>query len=250
MNNGQWHHVAATRDAVSGQMLIYLDGALQASGYGPVGVKNSPPALRIGSIQAGYAGGFLNGAIDDVQIFDRVFAASEIPQLMNHPPTIASALASYSILAGRTLAFTNTATDPDLPAQTLTWSLLAPPAGAAINPSSGVFNWRPSVAQSPATNTLTIQVMDNGSPVLSATQSFNVTVRAPVPPVLSNLVYSATGLAFDVNGDQGPDYVVLDSTNLRSWSQFLMTNPSAMPFRLALTNPPNRSQNFYRLQLQ
>jgi hypothetical protein len=46
--------------------------------------------------------------------------------------------------------FTATATDPDLPAQTLTFSLVGAPAGAAIDSSSGVFSWTPTEAQGPA----------------------------------------------------------------------------------------------------
>ena len=49
VNDGNWHHVAATRDAVSGQMLIYVDDTLQASGPGPIGMKATPPFLRIGA---------------------------------------------------------------------------------------------------------------------------------------------------------------------------------------------------------
>ena len=42
------------------------------------------------------------------------------------------------------LTFTATATDADLPANTLTFSLSGEPAGASIDPVSGVFTWTPS----------------------------------------------------------------------------------------------------------
>src|SRR5206468_3893168 len=45
-----------------------------------------------------------------------------------------------------TLTVTNTATDTDLPANTLTYSFLDAPAGAAIS-SSGVITWTPSEIQ-------------------------------------------------------------------------------------------------------
>jgi hypothetical protein len=49
-----------------------------------------------------------------------------------------------------TLTFTNTATDADLPAQNLTFSLDAgAPDGAEIDPETGVFTWTPTPAQSP-----------------------------------------------------------------------------------------------------
>ena len=47
------------------------------------------------------------------------------------------------------LTFTATATDADLPANTLTFSLSGEPAGAAIDPVTGVFTWTPTEAQGP-----------------------------------------------------------------------------------------------------
>src|SRR6185369_12806896 len=84
-----------------------------------------------------------------------------------------------------TLVVTNTATDPDLPANTLTFSLEpGAPAGASINASNGVFTWTPSEAQGPSTNTITVLVTDDGAPPASDTRSFTVVVnevnRAPV----------------------------------------------------------------------
>jgi len=68
---------------------------------------------------------------------------------VNHPPLL-TPISDTTILAGRTLSIINTATDADLPAQTLTYSLQSPPSGAAISPSNGMLQWRPSVAQSGA----------------------------------------------------------------------------------------------------
>ena len=41
------------------------------------------------------------------------------------------------------LTFTATATDADLPANTLTFSLSGEPVGASIDPNTGVFTWTP-----------------------------------------------------------------------------------------------------------
>ena len=54
----------------------------------------------------------------------------------NHPPVLA-AISNQTILAGRTLLVTNSATDADVPAQTLTFSLLTAPTNAAINAFAG-----------------------------------------------------------------------------------------------------------------
>ena len=85
------------------------------------------------------------------------------------------------------LSFTATATDADLPANTLTFSLEgSPPAGAAINPVTGLFTWTPSEAQGPGVYAITIRVTDNGSGLLWDEETFNVTVAdVNVTPVLA-----------------------------------------------------------------
>ncbi|HWH70826.1 MAG TPA: hypothetical protein VNT26_15665, partial [Candidatus Sulfotelmatobacter sp.] len=82
------------------------------------------------------------------------------------------------------LTITNTAGDADLPPRTLTYRLIEPPAGAAID-SNGVISWRPSESQGPTTNTLTTVVLDDASPPKGATNSFTVLVQeVNQPPVL------------------------------------------------------------------
>src|SRR5205823_5723823 len=87
------------------------------------------------------------------------------------------------------LTFTASATDSDLPAQTLTYSLDAgAPAGAAINPATGVFTWTPTGAQGPSVNRVTIRVTDNGSPALNASQTLTITVNeVNTAPVLAHI---------------------------------------------------------------
>ena len=69
------------------------------------------------------------------------------------------------------------ATDTDTPVQTLTYSLLNEPAGASIDPGTGLFSWIPSESQGPGTNTITVVVVDDGTPNLSATNQFEVVVN-------------------------------------------------------------------------
>ncbi|MFQ5966663.1 MAG: Ig-like domain-containing protein, partial [Acidimicrobiia bacterium] len=79
---------------------------------------------------------------------------------------------------GTLITFTATATDADVPANGLTFSLEGvPPAGASIDPVSGVFSWTPSEAQGPGVYPVTVRVTDDGTPNLSDDESFTVTVN-------------------------------------------------------------------------
>jgi hypothetical protein len=101
---------------------------------------------------------------------------------VNTTPSLA-AIENKTVQEEVSLTFTVTATDSDLPAQKLAFSLEAgAPAGAAIT-SEGVFSWTPAEAQGPSTNTVTVKVTDNGSPALSETRSFTIVVKTePMAP--------------------------------------------------------------------
>ena len=62
-------------------------GVLNNSGTGPAGARSSTPSLRIGSIQTGIAGGFFNGALDQVQLYGYVLSAAEISSLYSRAAT-------------------------------------------------------------------------------------------------------------------------------------------------------------------
>ncbi len=106
---------------------------------------------------------------------------------VNQPPILAL-VTNRTIKEGFTLSITNIATDLDLPPNQLNFSFGASaPPGATLNPTSGLFRWRPTETQGPSTNPVWIVVTDNGVPVASATQSFTVVVQ----DVLTDLTLSA-----------------------------------------------------------
>ena len=84
------------------------------------------------------------------------------------------------------IVFTINATDTNLPAQTLSYSLLGPPVGATIS-SNGVFRWRPSEEQGPGTYSISVRVTDSGLPSQSSTQTFRINVNEVNRPPTFNI---------------------------------------------------------------
>ncbi len=163
----------------------------------------------------------------------------------NTPPMLA-AITNRTIGVGVTLNVTNSATDNDVPIQTLTYSLLTAPTNATLNASSGVLTWRPLVTQANTTNLFTVKVADNGTPSLSATQSFEVVVSPLVQPQLSTASLIGGQLVLQVNGANGPDYQIQSSTNLLNWSPVFTTNSPAVPF-VWTNNVTSSRLNFFRV---
>ncbi len=137
----------------------------------------------------------------------------------------------FTINPGVSLSVTNVASDADLPAQTLTFSLLSAPTNAVLN-SEGVLTWRPLLSQSDTTNVITIVVTDDGSPNLSAMNSYSIVVNPLTLPTLGSIASSSGAFSFTIDGQTGPDYAVQVSTNLATgdWITILSTNSPAMPF--------------------
>jgi subtilase family serine protease len=101
--------------------------------------------------------------------------------LESNSPPVLQPVPNYTIRERRLLAVTNIATDVDLPRQNLAFGLLNAPAGASIDPKTGVLTWQPTDLQGGTTNVLTVFVTDDGPPPLTATQSFTVIVLDNMP---------------------------------------------------------------------
>lgn len=119
----------------------------------------------------------------------------------NKAPTWTSSAPNRRVSEGLPLSFQLKASDADLPPQPLTFSLVSGPDGLTINPTSGLVSFRPTEAQGPSTNSVVVRVSDNGTPALSATNSFTVVVmevnQAPelvsvgnlsIDPLMLNLI--------------------------------------------------------------
>jgi hypothetical protein len=95
---------------------------------------------------------------------------------VNQAPSL-QLLTDRVISEGKRFTFNALATDPDLPANALTFSLLGAPAGAVVDSSTGLFSWQPSETQGGRTNRFRVVIRDNGQPSLSSTQQITLIVR-------------------------------------------------------------------------
>ncbi len=117
-----------------------------------------------------------------------VIAPGAVP---NSAPVLA-AIGNRSVNEGSTLNFTATATDLNS-GESLTYSLgSGAPAGAYINPTTGVFTWTPTANQGPATYNVTVLVTDNGSPALSDSETITITVNEDSQPTTEHVRYLST----------------------------------------------------------
>ncbi len=101
----------------------------------------------------------------------------------NSPPVLAS-IGDKTVNEQTLLTFTATATDPDIPAQTLSFSLSGAPAGASIT-SAGDFSWTPTEAQGPNAYTFDVVVSDGS---LTDSETITITVNeVNVAPVVNDI---------------------------------------------------------------
>ena len=105
-----------------------------------------------------------------------------------------------TIVETNTVSFSNSATDSDIPANTLTYTLLNPPSGASINAASGLISYTPPPGLAPATYTITTVVTDNGQPPLSDTNSFSVTIASFRTNVILNVKIAFTAYNQIISG--------------------------------------------------
>ncbi len=166
-----------------------LTGTLSANlnnGYVPA-TGSSFPVLTYGS----ESGAFTNFNLPFAVAWQTNYGGTTFTlTVLNVRPTLAPT-ANQTVDELTLLTVTNGATDPDI-GQTLTFALVSAPGGMSINPTTGTISWTPAQTQSPSTNTILVSVTDNGTPPLSATNSFNVVVKevnvAPSLPTISTQI--------------------------------------------------------------
>jgi len=97
---------------------------------------------------------------------------------VNLPPVL-NPIGPKTINEGALLQFTITASDPDIPAQTLAYSASNLPLGATFNPTTRVFSWTPTSGQAGVYPSVHFEVTDG---VLTDSEDITITVTVFRPP--------------------------------------------------------------------
>jgi len=165
---------------------------------------------------------------------------------------IFSSVADRAINPGVSLAIPASATDVE--GASLGYALVSGPVGCSVNPSTGTFTWRPTIAQSGVTYPVTIQATESGTGGLSSTLNFQTTVNSATAPQVSTSWIPGDGqsssqVQLSMNGQLGPDYLMWASEDLVKWENIGTATPTTFPFLWTDANASQYPKRFYQIRL-
>jgi RHS repeat-associated protein len=156
---------------------------------------------------------------------------------VNRPPVL-SPIGSFRINSGRNVSFIPSASDPDLPANTLRYTVVGtPPPGAIVDPVTGRFTWTSPVNAPDSSYSFALQVTDTGNPPLSDVQSVSIQVtQGPIVLVEGDRFLTSHEFPFVLQ--DGTTHLRLAYENL----QFDISDPDSMKdaFELAILDSEGR----------
>ena len=134
--DGSWHHLVATVDAVNGNRM-YVDGELVASNEGPTNLGDNGVPMQIGGNPQAADRGW-DGILDDVAIWNRPITEEEVAAIWNGGE--GASIAALIGAAGTPFAITEIIHSPEDDLLTLTWTS-TPGATYAVTYSSDLREW-------------------------------------------------------------------------------------------------------------
>ena len=183
---------------------------------------------------------------------------------MTVAPDLALSLqTSGSLVYGYPFTYQLCATDADIPANMLTYSLLSgAPAGLNLT-SGGQLSWTPAQTQV-GSYTLMVRVTDSNPEAvndkqLAGTNSFVITVATDVSVLLSIHRIAGSNFEFTISGGRiGTNYMLqaapalIDCPLSGYWQDLLSVKPTSMPyiFNYGEAQFGTLKKRFYRLRTQ
>ena len=165
---------------------------------------------------------------------------------VNDSPVLTGVPASTSVVYSTNLSFTAHATDVDLPAQALTFSLIGAPSGAAINPTTGVFSWTPTAAQTGndgTTYNFSVAVSDGdvstSSPISVQVLLKSLTSLGPAQMWLGVASGGDAGTKFDLLAEVFRNGALIGSGQLNDASVGAVSFNSVVQQTIGLTQVPS-----------
>ena len=113
VTTGDYFHLVSTRDQITGQKCIYINGVLDSSNYATTVLLTGETSGNIGGdwTRAGYT-----GLADDVQIYSGVLRADDVSNLFANPGTTIADVSGSGIFSSAALGVALNATN-------LTWTV-------------------------------------------------------------------------------------------------------------------------------
>lgn len=142
---------------------------------GQAGLKFTPTSVAAGHFQVQAAISNQDSGLGGLPVTATIQVSS-----VNKPP-ILNEIGNKTVSLGQLLDFKATASDPDVPAQNLTFSLVNAPVGAIIDSKTGHFIWTPTTS---GVFEVTVMVTDDGTNPNNLSDSETMMIKVTTAPVL------------------------------------------------------------------
>jgi hypothetical protein len=169
----------------------------------------------------------------------------------NAPAPVLSLPPAQTIYAGQLLDLFITATNPAFPDSVFTYTLTNPPAGVLLDPNTGELTWQTDPTnKTHSVTTISVVVMDDNKPPLTASGSFKVTfLPTPVPtlvmpPTQTNYAGQQLAVTISATNVALPNAVYTFALTAAS-TNFFITNSSDTSAVLTWTNTGIKNNVLY-----
>jgi hypothetical protein len=234
---------ATYEDEPANTLSYSLEGAPTGASITTAGVFSWTPTEEQGPASYTFIVKVYDGSLSDEE--EITVTVNEV----NIAPVLAL-IGDASTTCGGTISFTAIATDEDLPANTLTYSIEGSiPSGATLNSTTGAFSWSPTAEQL-GSHQFTIRVTDNGAPALFHEKTFTLSLEDTEAPVVEtqnitiqlNAEGATTITAEQINSESSDNCTAASSLLLSlDKSSFTCANLGANSVTLTVTDASGNS---------